>query len=129
MSRSGATCRVVICDDSTEYRTVLGLMLRVDAGIEVVGEADDGDTCIELVRRTQPDIVLLDVSMPRVDGIDAVPELHAAAPDCRVIMLTGYGSAEVRERSLSAGADDYLEKTEDFSQILTAVQSHCSALG
>lgn len=127
MQEPGRRCRVVICDDSAEYRTVLALMLRLDGNVEVVGEAGDGAEAIEVAERLQPDAMLLDVSMPNVDGIQAAPRIRAVAPQCRVVMLTGLASPAVRDRAFDAGASAYLDKGEPFAAILAVILEHCGA--
>ena len=118
--------RIVIVDDSHDYRRVLEIMLEMDGGFEVTGQAADGREGIEVVSRLQPDAVLLDVSMPRMDGLEAIPAIREQAPDTVVIMLTGFASQAVRERALLAGAHEYLDKGEEFTTIMEAVRTCCA---
>ena len=104
------SCRIVICDDQAPFREVLGLMLGVEDDFAVVGEGENGRDAIELVRELQPDVLLLDIAMPVMDGLEALPYVRAAAPGTAVIVLTGLTSADVRQRALDAGARLVVEK-------------------
>lgn len=97
-------------------------MFELEPDIEVVGQAGDGQEAIDLVASTPVDVLLLDLAMPTMDGLEALPKLRAASPDTRVIMLTGFGTREIRERALAAGADRYLEKGIMPDEILAAIR-------
>jgi DNA-binding NarL/FixJ family response regulator len=119
-------CRIAICDDVRAYRELLTIAFSVEHDIEVVGEAATGEEAIELVRREQPDVLLLDVAMPKMDGLEALPQVVEAAPATRVIMLTGFARAELRERALAGGAFGYLEKGATPRELADAVRSACA---
>lgn len=106
--------RVLIVDDSAVVRTMLSQWLRADADINVVGVATDGEMAVKAAGRLHPDIVLLDVEMPRMTGIEALPGILKAAPDAKVIMVSTltYAGAEISLRALSAGASDYVAKPQ-----------------
>lgn len=120
------TCRVVICDDQDGFRKVLSLMLRLEDGVDVVGEATNGREAIAVVRELQPDVLLLDIAMPVMDGLDALPHLREASPATAIVMLTGLISASVRERALAGGARLFVEKGTDVSVIARLVRDACS---
>lgn len=122
----GRPCRVVVCDDVADFRLLLVAALSRASDIEVVAEAADGAEAIAVVASMQPDVVLLDLSMPVMDGIAALPGILAAAPQTKVIVLTGFRSDTMRARALEAGAADYLEKGVHPSAVLEAVRSMCA---
>ena len=115
-------CRLAICDDVEAFRRLLSIVFELESDIEVVGQAGDGQEAIDLVASTPVDVLLLDLAMPTMDGLEALPKLRAASPDTRVIMLTGFGTREIRERALAAGADRYLEKGIMPDEILAAIR-------
>ncbi|MFN2469404.1 MAG: response regulator [Gaiellaceae bacterium] len=109
--------RILVVDDHPLTREALAALLTGD-GFAVVGEAADGRQAIDLARRLQPELVLLDLSMPEVDGLEALPALKEAAPNAEVVVLT---SSEAQENLLAAirgGASGYLLKTEPPNRIV-----------
>lgn len=113
--------RVFVCDDVPEFRTLLRMALEGDERLEVVGEAGDGVAVVEGVRATRPDVILLDLSMPRADGLQAIPRLRRAAPESAIVVLSGFDGRRLRPQVLAAGAVGYIEKGESFSGICGAV--------
>src|SRR4051812_29204623 len=89
-------CRVFICDDAPSYRHLLRAVLEPE-GIDVVGEAGNGQECLNRVGDARPDVVLLDINMPVMDGISTLPHLRAQAPDTAVVLLTSASPTEVPE--------------------------------
>lgn len=120
-------CRVVICDDVDDFRTLVVQFLEMSGDVSVVGQASNGQEAVEVVRREQPDVVLLDLAMPVMDGIEALPLIHQAAPRCRVIVLTGFSTADIRERALAGGAVGYIEKGSRPAHIVQAVLAACAS--
>jgi DNA-binding NarL/FixJ family response regulator len=116
------TVRVVIADDQRVVREGLTLMLDLLEGIEVVGAAADGDEALDLVGRHHPDVVLMDLRMPRVDGVEATRRLAGDEPAVGVIALTTYADDETVLAALQAGARGYLTKDAGADQIRTAIQ-------
>ncbi|MDX6398763.1 MAG: hypothetical protein QOJ43_2171 [Gaiellaceae bacterium] len=102
--------RVLIADDHPLYAETLELVFASDDRIEVVGNAEDGLQAVELARSLRPDVVLMDVHMPRVDGIEAARTLQAELPGVRVVMLSSSSAVEDIERARDAGACAYLTK-------------------
>jgi DNA-binding NarL/FixJ family response regulator len=102
--------RVLVVDDDPDYRLLVRLALAPGSGFEVVADAGDGDEAVAEAKRVQPDLVLLDCTMPGADAFDALPGLRKVAPDARVVLVSGYDPAELRSASRSAGAVGYLTK-------------------
>src|SRR2546421_12602124 len=98
------TLRVVIVDDDDLMRAGLRAVLSSDDGIQVVGDAADGREAVECTRRLRPDVVLMDVRMPTMDGITATREIVAAAPQSRVLILTTFEDDDYVFGALTAGA-------------------------
>src|ERR687897_3258452 len=109
--------RLLIVDDHPLTRDALAALLT-QGGFDVVGEAADGDEAIALAARLQPDLVLLDLSMPGLDGLSALPRLRAAAPGCEVVVLTASGTEENLLSAIRAGAAGYLLKSEPPERIV-----------
>ena len=102
--------RVVIVDDTPEIRALLRLNFELEPDFTVVGEGGDGLSAIELARDRQPDLVVLDLAMPLMDGLQALPELTAAAPQARVLVLSGFNAEQAADQALALGAHAYIEK-------------------
>ena len=100
---AATTLRAVIVDDTEDLRALLRMAL-VRGGMSVVGEAGDGRAGIEAVRIGRPDVVLLDLSMPVMDGLEALPHIRALAPAARIIVLSGFGATQMSERAMALGA-------------------------
>ena len=121
-ARAEAEIRVVLVDDHALFRTGLHELLEKH-GVEVVGEASDGASAVEVVRKAAPDVVLMDVSMPGISGIEATMRIRAVAPMARVIMLTVSADEREVEEAICAGACGYLLKDAQAEQILAAVRA------
>jgi DNA-binding NarL/FixJ family response regulator len=112
--------RAVVIDDTSDIRELLRVVLsRMD--IDVVGEAGDGQAGIEVVRAERPELVLLDLSMPVMDGVEALPLIRELVPDAQIIVLSGFAGA-VSEQVLDSGADGYLVKGTPLRQIMAYVE-------
>ena len=114
--------RVVLADDVADVRLLLATTLELDGRFEVVGEAADGADAIATARRLQPDAVVLDLVMPTMDGLSAIPEIRAAAPGCRVVVLTAMDEADLAEAALLRGAHACLGKTLAFYELVPVLQ-------
>jgi DNA-binding NarL/FixJ family response regulator len=117
------TIRVLVCDDVEAYRALMRYTLPEDPGIEVVGEAANGKAAIERAGELQPDVVLLDLTMPLLDGIDAIPQVLARAPGARVVALSGWGADRMADAALAQGAVAYVEKSDDVQAVRDAVRA------
>ena len=115
--------RVLVCDDVEAYRALMRYTLPEDPGIEVVGEAANGEAAIERAGELQPDVVLIDLTMPLLDGIDAIPQVLERAPGARVVALSGWGADRMADAALAQGAVAYVEKTDDVQAVRDAVRA------
>ncbi|MFL6091113.1 MAG: response regulator [Aeromicrobium sp.] len=107
---TGMLPRVVIADDSDDMRMLLRSQLEMDGRFAVVGEAGDGTTAVAVAHEQQPDLIVLDLAMPRLDGLTALPLLREAAPDARILVLSGFDPGTVGPKVLAAGASRCVEK-------------------
>jgi DNA-binding NarL/FixJ family response regulator len=113
--------RVVIADDHTLFAEALALTLRTDPRFDVVGLAENGRKAVELASSLQPDVVLMDLHMPVMDGIEATERLRFAAPRSRVVVVTASTSAEDGARARAAGACAYIRKWASSDDLREAV--------
>ncbi len=118
-----APIRVLLVDDDALMRAGLEAILSSDAAVQVVGEASDGRIAVEQVRRLQPDVVLMDIRMPDVDGIAATREVVAVSPDVRVVILTTFEDDDYIFGALTAGASGFLLKRTSPEQLLEALRA------
>jgi DNA-binding NarL/FixJ family response regulator len=113
--------RVVIIDDDALVRAALAMILRDDATIELAGEADDGQTGLDLIARVTPDVVLMDIRMPRLDGLEALAQLMGRPAPPKVIVLTTFDADDYVLRALRGGASGFLLKHTPPTAIVEAV--------
>jgi DNA-binding NarL/FixJ family response regulator len=117
-----APIRILVADDHPVVRGGLVALLRTIAGFEVVGEAVDGESAVREAQLTRPDIVLMDVRMPGLDGVEATRRIRAAVPTTRVLMLTMYDDDATVFTAMQAGAQGYLLKEAEQQEIVHAVR-------
>ncbi|GKQ35566.1 response regulator transcription factor [Streptomyces sp. A012304] len=115
--------RVVVADDQTVVREGIAMLLGLLPGVEVVGAAADGHEAVRLVAELAPDVVLMDLRMPRCDGVEATRRIRAEHPGTQVVVLTTYADDDSLFPALRAGARGYLTKDADGEAIVRAVQS------
>lgn len=115
--------RVLVVDDQTVVREGIVMLLGLLPGIEVIGAAGDGDEAVKLVAELAPDVVLMDLRMPRCDGVEATRRIRAEHPGTQVVVLTTYADDESLFPALRAGARGYLTKDAGGEEIVRAVRS------
>jgi DNA-binding NarL/FixJ family response regulator len=119
----GERIRVLLVDDHALFRRGLMLVLEAEDGIEVVGEAEDGIDAVAKAEALAPDVVLMDVRMPRLGGIDATRQVAALLPSCRIIMLTVSDEEDDLYEAIKAGATGYLLKEISIEEVADAVRA------
>ncbi len=119
----GELVRVLLVDDHALVRAGLAALLEADGGISVAGEAADGEQAIELARRTMPDVVLMDLSMPGMDGVTATRRLLSERPETQVLVLTSFSDRDRVREALAAGAIGYLLKDSTPQEVLAGVRA------
>ena len=115
--------RVMVVDDHEIVRVGLKQVLELSGEFEVVGQAADGEEAVRVAAEVSPDLVLMDVIMPRKDGVEACREIMESAPDVRVVMLTASSAEDAVVESVAAGASGYILKETDMEQLLSALRS------
>ncbi|KPK96472.1 MAG: histidine kinase [Omnitrophica WOR_2 bacterium SM23_72] len=114
---------VVIAEDHTILREGLRALLSSQQGLKVVGEAQDGREAIRCVQNSAPDVILMDLSMPRMNGLDAIREIKKTNPDTKIIALTVHKTEEYVLATLQAGADGYVLKDATHSELVMAIMN------
>jgi DNA-binding NarL/FixJ family response regulator len=114
--------RVLIVDDMPQVRQELGLLLRLSGELEVAGEAANGREAVALAAALCPDVVLMDLEMPVLDGFQAARQIKAGQPACRVIAFSVYSYPLARQKASQAGMDDFIEKGAPLHVILQALK-------
>jgi DNA-binding NarL/FixJ family response regulator len=120
----GTVVRVLLADDNAQFRNVLRRLLERDVSISVVAEASNGAEALELSEEHLPDVVLMDVSMPGVDGLEATYALKSRFPDLTVLMLSVGNKEQEIAAGLAGGASEYLVKGGPASEIVDAIKRH-----
>lgn len=116
-------CRVLIAEDHTLFRDGLKALLSYEPDFEVVGEAADGQEAVLRSEKVKPDLVLLDLSMPRVDGVTAIKEIKRRCPDTKILVLTVHKTEEHVAETLSSGANGYVLKEASQAELVLAMKS------
>jgi DNA-binding NarL/FixJ family response regulator len=116
------TIGVLICDDNEPMRALLRVVVELRPSLRVVGEAVDGHDAIREATRLQPDVILLDLAMPRRTGLEVLPELRRIAPEARIIVFSGFSTASVAEGAIDLGAVRFLTKGADPEAINDAIE-------
>ena len=121
-SSGGATVGVLICDDNEAMRVLLRAVIGLRRSLQVVGDAGDGEAAIVEAKRLQPDVILLDLAMPKRTGLDAIQELRQVAPRAGIIVFSGFSTASVADDVIALGAARYLSKGADVDEINDAIE-------
>lgn len=115
--------RILLADDHTVLRAGIRTLLDLEADLEVVGEAEDGLQAVAQAKKLQPDLVVIDLSMPLMNGVDAIRQIKQRDPGTKIIVMTVHKSDEHVRAALDAGADGYLLKDDSHHDLLAAVRS------
>ncbi len=115
--------RVLIVDDSEIVRSALSAVLFASDGTQTVGEAEHGQDAVRLCAELQPDLVLMDLVMPGMDGVQAIRLIHAAHPQIKIMAVTSFGDEHLVHGALEAGATSYLLKTVSAEELTKAIRA------
>jgi two-component system NarL family response regulator len=118
-----------LCDDQSDYRTLLRAVLTREEGMDIVGEGGDGESCLRDAARQQPDVVLLDVNMPGISGLEALPRLRQAVPDSVVLVLSTASAEEYEEIALQRGATGYIQKPRNILELPAIIRHKLETAG
>lgn len=116
--------RVLIVDDTPQVRRDLHQFLELSGEMEVVAEAADGQEAVDLAAELSPDVIVMDLEMPGMDGFEATCQIKARRPSPRIVILSIHADAETEKRARSAGADEFVVKAADFKILIDAILGH-----
>ena len=114
---------ILLVDDQATVREGLKMRLALEPDLHIIGEAENGIAAVQAAQTLQPDVIIMDVEMPQMDGITAAQLLHTLVPESRVVMLSIHSNAETRARAHAAGAAAFVEKQGAVAALLQAVRS------
>jgi DNA-binding NarL/FixJ family response regulator len=120
--------RILIVDDIADVRRDLRVLLQIAGDFEVVGEAADGQGAIEQIALLRPDVVVMDLSMPGLSGLQTAPRMKAESPQCRVVALTVHSDEASRRKAITAGFDAFVVKGTPLPELLDAIAGNESCL-
>lgn len=115
--------RVVIADDHAAFRQTLRLILAGVEGVSIIGECADGAAALEMIRAERPDVAILDLAMPGLDGISVARAVQKEPVACSVFLLTMYVDAELRNQALRAGVRAYIHKEDTVAELISALHA------
>lgn len=113
--------KVMLADDHMMVREGLHGLLELEKNIKVVGEVGDGISCIDQIYKLQPDVVILDISMPKMNGISVLKQIREKGMNCKVIILTFYNDIDIIQDAIDSGANGYILKESDSSLLIKAI--------
>ncbi len=119
--------RVLIADDTVDSCWLVAFVLRRDPNLALAGEATDGEMAVSLVRQERPDVVVMDVRMPRLDGLEATRRIKREWPETKVLVLTHLTDDHTRREAFEKGADAFLNKRDMASALVPAIWDACGA--
>ena len=113
--------RIVIIDDSDLLRKTVGRALKEIKNVEIVGEANNGLTALDVIKDMQPDLIILDIRMPGLNGISVLKKIKEQDIRCKICILTNYPQQQYKEKCLEEGADYFFDKNKDFKSMLSTI--------
>ena len=123
----GRRIRVLLADDVADLRLLLRISLEADGRFEIAGEACDGLEAVRIAGEVLPDAVLLDLAMPRMDGLAATSEILRCSPETKVLVLSAFDGADMASPALERGAVGYVEKGTDLTEVAERLADVCSS--
>lgn len=121
MAVDSPTLSVYVCDNYSALRDLIRFSLEDDPRIRVVGEAEDAITCVRELPQVRPDVLVLDLRMPGVTGLEAVPDVRAASPDTKIVVYSQHIDERTEAELREAGVDAWLRKEEDLAELRETV--------
>jgi DNA-binding NarL/FixJ family response regulator len=119
--------RVLLVDDQLSVRIGLRMRLALEPDVVIVGEAGDGEAALSLAQTLHPDVIVMDVQMPRMDGLAATAALRTVAPESNVVILSLYDDAITRARAQAAGASAFIQKHGEIDMLLSVIRQTSNA--
>ena len=123
-----STIRVLVVDDFEPWRRFVSVMLRTKPGLAIVGEASDGSEAFQKAVELEPDLILMDIGLPTVNGLDTVRRIRDFVPEAKIILLSDESSFDVVQKAMDLGASAYVLKTSAAADLLTTVETVLSGL-
>ena len=123
------TISVVVCDDVPGMRRLARIVLEEEGDVSVIGEAADGREALEQISRLQPDVVVLDLSMPKLDGLEAIPLIHEVAPRAQIVVFSGFEEEKLADAALRRKASRYVRKGAPLDELRQAVRAVAATVG
>src|SRR5918996_6094598 len=114
--------RILLAEDQSMARGALAALLAFEPDLEVVGQVSSGDEVVAVAEQVRPDVALLDIEMPGIDGIEAAARLRRVLPECRVLILTTFGRPAYLRRAMEAGASGFLVKDAPAERLANAIR-------
>ena len=115
--------RILVVDDAESFRRIIASILEQESGLQLVGEASDGRIAVEKADNLRPDLVLLDIGLPSLNGLQAAREIRTRAPQSRILIVSQESSREIVQAALNLGARGYVHKMEAQRELLTAIKA------
>jgi DNA-binding NarL/FixJ family response regulator len=122
-SCSPTLVRILLVDDFERFRSFTSSLLRKQPGFQIVGDALDGPEAVQKAEELKPDLVVLDIGLPKLNGIEAARQIRLVSPDSKILFLTGNHDPEVARGALATGATGYVAKTDAAVELLIAVEA------
>jgi DNA-binding NarL/FixJ family response regulator len=117
--------RVVVADDEASVRALLGITLGLEDDFAVVGEAENGEEAVDLIDLRHPDAVILDLMMPVLGGMDAIPRIRDCSPTTKIVVFSSLSATHMAEEAMGRGADAYVEKTKFVTELSEVLHRIC----